>query len=148
MVHAFSEQCFIKALKEYSKLLCQQEDFWKQKAKQHWLKVVDNNSKYFHVYVSARKRKTEISMLKDNDGNWHDWQHGLGGIIRNYYEQLLHLNEVVCHEVIKSIDSRINIEQNEMLTTNFMIMEVKNAIFLMHPHKSPGPDGIDRKSVV
>lgn len=63
---AFSVQCYNDSVREYSKLLSQQEDFWRQRAKQHWLKTSDCNSKYFHVYASARKKKNAIRQLKDS----------------------------------------------------------------------------------
>lgn len=69
---AFSVQCYNDSLKEYSKLLAQQEDFWRQRAKQHWLKNADCNSKYYHVYASARKKKNSIVQLKDNSGCWKE----------------------------------------------------------------------------
>lgn len=139
----FSQQCYTEAMKEYSKLLSQLEDFWKQRAKQHWLKAADNNTKYFHVYASARKKKNQIKKLKDDNGTWHDWQHDFGELIGNYYEHLFLLNEVFCDEVLEIIGSRISMVQNEMLTESFTAEEVRIAVFSMHPDKSPGPDGMN-----
>lgn len=140
---AFSQQCFKEAMKEYSKLLSQQEDFWKQRAKQHWLKSADNNTKYFHVYASARKKKNQIMQLKDESGNWCDWKHGLAEVIGDYFEKLFKANDVIYDEVLVSIGSRITTDQNELLTTRFTVEEVNSAIFSMHPDKSPGPDGMN-----
>lgn len=43
-IDEFSTQCYDNSLKQYYKLLAQQEDFWKQRAKQHLLKTADCNS--------------------------------------------------------------------------------------------------------
>lgn len=71
-------QCLREAEIEYSKILTQQEDFWKQRAKQFWLQGGDCNSKYFHSYASSRKKKNQINKLKNKEGNWVDWSTGLG----------------------------------------------------------------------
>lgn len=107
-VDAFSQQCYAEALKYYTKLLSQQEDFWKQRAKQHWLKAADNNTRYFLVYASARKRKNDINRLKDDSGVWHDWKHGLGDLIGNFYEQLFQSNVVQCDEILNNTGNRIS----------------------------------------
>lgn len=125
------------------KFLSQQEDFSKQRAKQHWLKVVDNNTKYLHVYASVRKKKNRINKIKDDNGVWHDWQHGLGMLIGNYYEQLFQSNEVFYDEIFGNIERRTSSLLNQMLTDDFTVEEVKIEIFSMHLDKSLGPYGMN-----
>lgn len=48
---------------EYEKLLMEQEDFWRQQAKHHWLTYSDTNSKYFHVATTSRKKKNSFMQL-------------------------------------------------------------------------------------
>lgn len=139
---AFSRQCYTEVMKEYSKVLSQQEDFWKQRAKKHWLQGGDNNTRYFHVFASAHKKKNQISKLKDENGIWCDWEH-LGDLIGRYYENLFQSSEVNCGEVLEGVNRRISSVQNEKLIEDFTAEEVKNAIFSMHPDKSPGPDGMN-----
>lgn len=56
------------SLSEYQRLesqLCQLETqegvFWKQRTKQHWLQGADTNTKFFHKYAFARKKKNILS---------------------------------------------------------------------------------------
>lgn len=46
-------------------------------------------------------------------------------------------------EVLNCIEERISIDQNRSLTEDFTMEEVKATKFSMHPHKSPGPDGMN-----
>ncbi|XP_030499797.2 uncharacterized protein LOC115715121 [Cannabis sativa] len=55
----------------------QQELYWKQRSKQHWLHGGDKNSKYFHAYASNRKRNNQIHSLQDSRGVMKDWDSGL-----------------------------------------------------------------------
>lgn len=140
---AFSIQCYDDSLKEYSKLLAQQEDFWKQRAKQHWLKTADCNSKYFHTYASARRKKNLVTRLKDNSGTWQEKNGGLEELVGSYFEGLFQSQGCNLGDVLSSVETRINQEQNDVLTKEFSSDEVREAVFAMHPDKSPGPDGLN-----
>ena len=50
-----------------------------------------------------------------------------------------------CHtaEVTHCVDIRITNEHNTMLLATFSDIEVKEALFEMHPNKSPRPDGMN-----
>lgn len=50
---------------EYLNLLEKQETYWKQRAKQFWLQEGDQNTRFFHRYVSVRKNKSCIQRIKD-----------------------------------------------------------------------------------
>ena len=63
-----STQKFVEISKEYESILHQQDDFWKQRAKQHWLQFSDSNSRFFHATATARKNNNSFSGLKyDSD---------------------------------------------------------------------------------
>jgi hypothetical protein len=51
------------------KLEEQQEMYWRQRAKVHWLRNGDKNTKYFHKSASERKKRSSIKSLKKNDGS-------------------------------------------------------------------------------
>ncbi|XP_060960798.1 uncharacterized protein LOC133031333 [Cannabis sativa] len=55
----------------------QKEVLWHQRLKQLWLQERDNNSKYFHVAATTRRRNNFVAKLKDHSGAWVDWDSGL-----------------------------------------------------------------------
>lgn len=139
----FSIQCFREAEAEYSKILGQQEIFWKQRAKQHWLQGGDCNTKYFHTYASSRRKKNQILHLKNSEGDWVNWSTGLGDLMENYYSKLFKSTAVREEGVLDCIEERLNSSHNAELTQEFTEEEVKQAVFAMHPDKSSGPDGMN-----
>ncbi|XP_058748667.1 uncharacterized protein LOC131621656 [Vicia villosa] len=56
---------FFEAQKEYNKILIREEIFWKQRAKMHWLRHGDSNSKFFHKSATVRNNFKKIDMLVD-----------------------------------------------------------------------------------
>lgn len=61
---------FREAQSEYLRVLRQQNDYWRQRAKQFWLAEGDTNSRFFHSSVRRRKQNNSISRLKGEDGSW------------------------------------------------------------------------------
>lgn len=61
---------FQEAQAQYIRALHHQNDYWRQRAKQFWLREGDTNSAYFHNSVRRRRQNNRISKLKDEDGNW------------------------------------------------------------------------------
>lgn len=59
-----------RAEQEYMHLLEQQHIFWRQRAKEHWYKGGDQNTKYFHNSVKARKWTNRIHKLLNRDGQF------------------------------------------------------------------------------
>lgn len=137
-IHQFEE-----AKRNYNKLLAQQEVFWKQRSKQHWLKEGDCNSRYFHISASARKKRNSISQLKDQNGYWHTWDSGLADLLMSYFKDIFSSRGCVVGEIINSIDTCLSEEQQNFLIAEFTNDEVKEALFSMGPDKAPGPDGIN-----
>jgi hypothetical protein len=51
----------------HARLLVQEETYWRQRAKMHWLKEGDLNTKFFHMTASARQRKKKIEKLVNEE---------------------------------------------------------------------------------
>ncbi|XP_073280655.1 uncharacterized protein [Primulina huaijiensis] len=121
----------------------QDEDYWRQRAKQYWLKEGDRNTRFFHTSASARKQTNKISGLKDADGHWQDEQNNICGVVQNYFQNLFAEVENMSNEVKVEVQPCVTERQNEELLRSFTLEEFKEAVFYMKPDKSPGPDGFN-----
>ena len=93
--------------------------------------------------ASARRRRNRISRLKDDSGVWRGNEEEVEKMMLTYFQALYMSegsNDGGCTDVISPMISN---DDNAFLTTPFTEMEIKEAVFSMHPDKSPGPDGIN-----
>ncbi|KAJ8755052.1 hypothetical protein K2173_016557 [Erythroxylum novogranatense] len=137
-------KAFLRILeKQYGDLLLQQEMYWKQRSKQHWLTEGDSNSKFFHLMASHKHKKNFISQLKNNNGEWIDWDSGLLTMLLTYYQQLFTSSYGDASPIIDNVDSKVTTSHNQLLLATYTEEEVRRVFFSMHPDKSPGPDGFN-----
>ncbi|XP_060964627.1 uncharacterized protein LOC133033648 [Cannabis sativa] len=125
--------------------LNQREIFWRQRSKQLWLKNGDQNSKFFHSKASSRRRNNNIVCLKDETGTSKFWDTGLGDLMLDYFSKIFTAEPGNCNEVLSCVSPRVTEDDNAILTRPIEDQEVKDALFQMHPDKSPGPDGMNPK---
>ena len=122
---------------ELSKQLDQEELFRKQRAKRHWLQGGDKNTKYFHASASERKRINQITKLRDDYSNWWEDKSDLNKVALRYFHQLFDMAEGQAQLDLNYINRRVADEQNAKLVTPFSLEEFTEAIYQMHPEKSP-----------
>ncbi|XP_074324303.1 uncharacterized protein LOC141661216 [Apium graveolens] len=101
----------------------------------------DKNTKYFHATCNKRQRINLISKLKNDSGQWVDWQDGLKALIQTFYTDLFTVAPVEYDQVIDCVPHSISQDQNLELNKEVSKEEVKVALFQIHPDKAPGPDG-------
>lgn len=134
---------FTEARNRYNELLHSHEVFWKQQAKSIWLKEGDKNTHFFHASASTRKRQNSFGNLRKKQGVWCTKSDEVDDLIVDYFQSLFQSDGSNSAEVIQCVETRITNEQNSMLLQPFSATEVKEALFDMHPDKSPGPDGMN-----
>jgi len=103
----------------------------------------DKNTKFFHGKANQRRKTNEIHKLKDGDGVWWRGEDHVERILVDHFSDIFSSSnpddiDVVC-EVVRG---KLNNDHKEMCATSFSNLEVKEAIFQMHPLKAPGPDGL------
>ncbi|XP_019166667.1 PREDICTED: uncharacterized protein LOC109162418 [Ipomoea nil] len=119
----------------------QEDVFWRQRAKQHWLRGADCNTKFYHRYASARRKKNYIPRLKDDLGAWVEGDN-MKKVVLEYYTAIFTSSSTECEDpMLENFAPRVTNEQNIMLLRQFDLEEVKSALFAMFPDKAPGPDG-------
>lgn len=72
----------------YLRLLEKQEIFWRQRAKQFWLRDGDNNTRFFHKFSSRRKEHNRVKRLMNDAGEWHDTESSIQNTIITYFENI------------------------------------------------------------
>ncbi|KAL0429070.1 UNVERIFIED_CONTAM: hypothetical protein Sradi_0533000 [Sesamum radiatum] len=75
----------LRAKEELSKLISQEEIFWKQRSKALWLKEGDRNSSFFHANASRRFQTNYIQKIKRADGDWTDSVEDVQQCILDYF---------------------------------------------------------------
>lgn len=127
--------------KDLHKLLFRQNQYWSQRAKAHWLREGDSNTRFFHQMASARKRNNKISRLKDLNGEWIQEDNERSDFIRSYFMDLLKSNGCSLGNFNGSFAAKVSPDQNTMLLAEFSSQEIKEALFSMGANTAPGPNG-------
>ena len=121
----------------------QHELYWKQRATTHWLKHGDRNTRFFHEFASARRRRNRISRLVEEDGSVVEDAEGIHNLVTNFYTSLFQSNEGSrFEELLEAVPSRVTNAMNADLMKEYTEEEVKNALDSMGDLKAPGPDGM------
>lgn len=133
---------FKEAQLQYLCVLHQQSDYWRQRAKEFWLRDGDTNSIFFHNSVKRQRQINRISRLKNDEGDWVERGTGLDSLVTAYFNNLLSAVGGNFDQMIDLIESRVSAAQNSVLSCRITMQEVKIALFAMKSDKSPGPDGM------
>ncbi|CAN1844985.1 Transposon TX1 uncharacterized 149 kDa protein [Linum perenne] len=124
-------------------VLQEEEDFWRQRAKQFWLKDGDSNTRYFHAVANGRRKKKRIDYLLDEADRIVTEEADIGEVVRRYFENIFTTAGSNHVPVTNVIDGRITEEDNRRLHAPFTKEEFKEALFTMEANKAPGPDGFN-----
>jgi len=128
---------------QYLRALHHQNDYWRQRAKQLWLKEGDTNSSFFHNAVKRRRQTNNIAGLKDENGTWIERGTGLDTLVTSHFSSLFKSSGGLSNCVLDCIESKLSDADNSFLSRRVVLQEVKEALFDMKPDKSRGPDGLN-----
>jgi hypothetical protein len=102
--------------KRISFLLVQENSFWRQRAKTHWLKDGDLNTKFFHASATSRCKINRITSLMDSADSLVTSNIDLCTTAREYFVDIFQRQDSVIDPVINLINSTISQTDNDMLT--------------------------------
>ncbi|XP_019178991.1 PREDICTED: uncharacterized protein LOC109174178 [Ipomoea nil] len=137
------EERLDKVESQLSQLEAQEDVFWRQRAKQHWLRGADANTHFYHRYASARKKRNCVSRIMNDAGVWVEGE-AMNRVVLNYFKAIFASGVSECVDpLFDDFAPRVSLEQNNELLRPFVPEEVKTALFSMFPDKAPGPDGMN-----
>jgi hypothetical protein len=121
----------------------EQDDLkWRLRAKEHWLKSGDKNTKFFHACATQKKRRNTITSICDVNGAVCTTNEGIEEAFVSYFTHLFASSAPTgVEECLQNLPRKVTMEMNEMLTREFAVEEISTAMLQMAPMKSPGPDG-------
>jgi len=124
-----------------NRLLLQHDVYWRQRAKTHWYRDGDRNTKFFHAAATSRKKVNKILSLEDEHGHIATDNQGMRSIAQNYFLNLFQPQNSVMDPVLNVIRHSVTPADNQLLLAPFTKEEFRIAMFSMPPDKCPGPDG-------
>ncbi|XP_056848447.1 uncharacterized protein LOC130498828 [Raphanus sativus] len=120
-----------------------EEEYWQQKSRNTWNTAGDRSTKFYHALTKQRRARNRIVGLYDEGGNWITEEQGIEKVAVNYFEDLFTTTSPSEFEVfLGEITPSITHQTNQMLIKLATEEEVRQALFMMHPEKAPGPDGM------
>lgn len=124
----------------HNQLVLDQEEKWRQRSKQTWVKAGDKNTRFFHQMASLRKRSNHVDVVVE--GDLHILEHKQKAraffqhftkLIGTHQEQPLSFE----YQTLYENQSQTLLHLEAQLTQQ----EVEQAVKKLPHNKAPGPDG-------
>ena len=108
-----------------------------------WYSSGDLNTKFYHALTKQRRVRNRIVGLHDVDGNWITEDTGVEKVAIDYFEDLFSTTSPSEFDsFLTEVSPEITPQMNQHLLRLATEEEVKEALFMMHPEKASGPDGM------
>ncbi|KAL2224581.1 UNVERIFIED_CONTAM: Retrovirus-related Pol polyprotein from type-2 retrotransposable element R2DM [Sesamum indicum] len=120
-----------------------ERNFFYQKAKIHYLKEGDRNTKFFHDMVKRNAARNSITAVTRADGTIITSADAIAQEFVDYYTTLLgtESHTIPVDDGVFDYGPKLSSELTDELCREVTAMEVKDAIFNINDNKAPGPDG-------
>ncbi|XP_011079174.1 uncharacterized protein LOC105162752 [Sesamum indicum] len=117
--------------------------FFYQKAKIHYLKEGDRNTKFFHDMVKRNAARNSITAVTRADGTIITSADEIAQEFVDYYTSLLDTKShtIPVDDGVFDCGPKLSSELIDELCREVTAVEVKDAIFNINDNKAPGPDG-------
>lgn len=127
---------------ELDTILYQEELLWHQRSRTKWLADGDRNTRYYHLKTITRRRRNQILMLRNEQGDWVENEDVLKSMVNGFYINLFSVEEPPCVWEQTKVTFPNMDDQTRLDTVSPLSMaEVRKAVFGMGTWKAPGPDG-------
>ena len=123
-----------------------EETFLKQKTRNQWLQLEDQNNSFFHRSLKIKNARSTITHLWDEQGQRVDEVEQIKLVAENFYKKLLGTDQLLFNEskaarLRQLIPVAIPDDKAVLLEKEITEEEIRDTIFHMKTNKAPGPDG-------
>lgn len=134
------------AYERWQRLAYLEEEFYKQRSKLHWLDVGDGNNRVFHNAIKVREVRNGIREVMRADGTLAKTDEEIKVEAEGFFSQFLNaVPEDFEGVTVERLRELLGFQCSEIdcgkLVKEVTKEEIKEVLFKMPGHKSPGPDG-------
>lgn len=111
-----------------------------------WVKEGDDNTRFFHQAIKARRFQQKVLVIQGVEGEVRDTPEGIQEAFRTYYTQLLGTCASTRDNIqqgIVDLGPMVSDQQAKSLMQEFTDEDIRKAIFSIPGTKAPGPDGFN-----
>lgn len=132
----------INLLQQEVNELIEREDMqWRQRAKEHWLRNGDKNTKFFHASVIQRCRANQIVRIENEDGVLCSTPAEITKVFTDYFQNIFSTtNPCGIRECLNGLERKVTHSMNEQLVKELIVDEINCVISQMGAQKASGPD--------
>ncbi|GKU98554.1 hypothetical protein SLEP1_g11546 [Rubroshorea leprosula] len=121
-------------------MLRMRESIWKQKSRSDWVKLGDQNTRYFHKVANGRKAQNSIQGIT-SDGHWVEEPVMVKKEVMSYFRKAFQEESWDRPKPTNIEFKRISEEQMKWLERPFTVEEIEEGLKSCDGSKAPGPDG-------
>ncbi|KAF8105858.1 hypothetical protein N665_0153s0019 [Sinapis alba] len=138
-----SQEDILEVSRKLQEAYKDEEKYWQQKSRNIWNTSGDLNTKFYHALTKQRRTRNRIVGLHDGEDQWITEERGIETIVVDYFNDLFSsTSPSEFDNFLEDLPVRITHQMNQRLLRLATEEEVRIALFMMHPEKAPGPDGM------
>ncbi|XP_050242537.1 uncharacterized protein LOC126691560 [Quercus robur] len=131
--------------RELNEVLNQEQELWALKSRVNWMMLGDKNTSFFHVSTIVRRRRNQISCLKNSVGDWIHEETQIMRFIQEGFGKLYttsHLEVKLQLGPISPWQATLSDMERDSLYDLVFVEEIKSTLWSIKAFKAPGSDGL------